>query len=327
MRTCETRVPLYWVPGALEVKHFRAAYIKDSPFRIATAESPDPVVDHANKYVRATKFMRWAHPILKAFGKTPPAVTRRVPDGIRVYCVGDIHGRDDLLREMAERVAADLKVFSCEHAVTVFLGDYVDRGLGSMRVVEQLARGEWPSSMITLAGNHEDLLMAFLENDGVLAAWRSLGGLETLHSYGVNVGLAMAGRDFRAVQAAFAAGFPEHHRQFLEMLNVSTTIGDYFFCHAGVRPGVPLDRQDRNDLLNIREPFLSSKGEHGKLVVHGHTPSVAPEIRPNRIGIDTAAYATGRLTCLILEEDQRRFLHVGSDDVHRGAGSDSIALE
>src|SRR5262245_39962785 len=277
---------------------------------------------------RTSEFVRWANPLLRAFGKTAPplSIARCVPDGMRVYCVGDIHGRDDLLQEMAERVAADLEASSCEHAVTGFLGDYVDRGLGSMRVVERLARGEWPSSMITLAGNHEDLLMAFLESEGVLSAWRGLGGLETLHSYGVNV-QAMAGRDFGAVQAAFAAVFPEHHRHFLEALKVSTVIGDYFFCHAGVRPGVPLDRQDRNDLLNIREPFLSSKGEHGKLIVHGHTPSVAPEIRPNRIGIDTAAYATGRLTCLILENDERRFLHVGSDDVHRGAGSHSIALE
>ena len=243
----------------------------------------------------------------------PVLTTRRVPDGTRVYCVGDIHGRDDLLREMAERVGADMEASSFDHAVTVFLGDYVDRGLGSMRVVEQLARGEWPTSIIALAGNHEDLLMAFLENAAVLEVWRSLGGLETLHSYGVDVGLAMAGRDFGAVQAAFAARFPKRHRDFLETLKVSTAIGDYFFCHAGVRPGVPLDRQDRDDLLNIRDPFLSSEAEHGKLVVHGHTPSVAPEIRPNRIGIDTAAYATNRLTCLVLEKDQRRFLHVGDD--------------
>jgi serine/threonine protein phosphatase 1 len=227
---------------------------------------------------------------------------------MRLYCVGDIHGRDDLLREMAERVEADTQRRSFDQAVTVFLGDYVDRGLGSMRVVEQLARGEWPTPILALAGNHEDLLMAFLEDEGVLEAWRSLGGLETLHSYGVNVGLAMAGRDFGAVQRTFAARFPEGHRHFLESLNISTTIGDYFFCHAGVRPGVPLDRQDRDDLLTIRDPFLSSEAEHGKLVVHGHTPSTAPEVRPNRIGIDTAAYATNRLTCLVLEQDQQVFL-------------------
>jgi serine/threonine protein phosphatase 1 len=110
----------------------------------------------------------------------------------------------------------------------------------------------------------------------------------------------------------FAAQLPESHRHFLERLDISTYIGDYFFCHAGVRPSVPLDRQNRDDLLNIRDPFLSSEAEHGKLVVHGHTPSLAPEIRPNRIGIDTAAYATGRLTCLVLEREQQRFLQVGN---------------
>jgi diadenosine tetraphosphatase ApaH/serine/threonine PP2A family protein phosphatase len=270
------------------------------------------LAEHPAQKVRNTKSMRWANPFLKAFG-TPVLTTRRVPDGTRVYCVGDIHGRDDLLREMTERVGADMKGPSFDHAVTVFLGDYVDRGLGSKRVIEQLAHDEWPTSIIALAGNHEDLLMAFLENAAVLEVWRSLGGLETLHSYGVDVGPAMAGRDFGAVQAAFATRFPKRHRDFLETLKVSAAIGDYFFCHAGVRPGVPLDRQDRDDLLNIRDPFLSSEAEHGKLVVHGHTPSVAPEIRPNRIGIDTAAYATNRLTCLVLEKDQRRFLHVGDD--------------
>jgi serine/threonine protein phosphatase 1 len=241
-------------------------------------------------------------------------IVRRIPDGTRVYCVGDIHGRDDLLKDMAEHVSADMKVRSFDHALTVFLGDYVDRGHGSRHVVEQLARSEWPTPITALAGNHEALLMAFLENAEVLALWRSLGGLETLHSYGVDVAWGNARRDFAAVQTAFAAQFPKHHRRFLESLEVSTYIGDYFFCHAGVRPGVPLDHQNRDDLLNIRDPFLLSEVEHGKLVVHGHTPSVDPEIRPNRIGIDTAAYATGRLTCLVLEKDQRRFMRVGGGE-------------
>jgi len=230
---------------------------------------------------------------------------------MRAYCVGDVHGRDDLLAEMAERVKADLNESSLE-TVTVFLGDYVDRGLGSVRVVARLARGEWPTSIVALRGNHEDLLLAFLEDASILASWRELGGLETLHSYGVNVGSAMAGRDFETVQREFAGRFPQEHRQFLEGLKLSTSIGDYYFCHAGVRPGVPLDRQDRGDLLNIRQTFLSSAAEHGKLIVHGHTPSTDPEIRPNRIGIDTAAYATNRLTCLVLEQDQRRFMQAGA---------------
>ena len=258
------------------------------------------------------------NPFFKAFAKKPPIpITRRVPDGILVYCVGDIHGRDDLLQELAERVEADMKTRSFDKGVTVFLGDYIDRGRGSMRVIEQLANSKWPTSIIALAGNHEDFLLTFLDNGGFLDFWRSQGGLATLHSYGVDVGPAMAGRDFDAVQAAFTAHFPKHHRDFLATLKVSASIGDYFFCHAGVRPGVPLDRQIRDDLLTIREPFLSSKTEYGKLVVHGHTPAVAPEIRPNRIGIDTAAYATGHLTCLVLEKDEQHFLQVVHSDVQQ----------
>src|SRR5262249_18547626 len=189
--------------------------------------------DELAKELRTTKFVRWVNPFFK-LSKTPSpvATTRRVPDGTRVYCVGDIHGRDDLLREMAKRVGADMETRSFDNAVTVFLGDYVDRGLGSMRVVEQLACGEWPTSIIALAGNHEDLLMAFLENAAVLEAWRGLGGLETLYSYGVDVGLAMAGRDFGAVQAAFASRLPKHHRDLLETLKVSTAIGEYSFSET-----------------------------------------------------------------------------------------------
>ena len=213
-----------------------------------------------DRYARATASQRWANPFLKAFGRAPAvATTRRVPEGTRVYCVGDIHGRDDLLRELAERVEGDMKSGRFDHAVTVFLGDYIDRGPGSMRVVEQLASAEWPTSVIALAGNHEDFLLAFLDDAGILDFWRSQGGLETLHSYGVDVGPAMAGRNFAEVQAAFTAGFPKSHRDFLEALKVSASIGDYFFCHAGVRPGVALDRQNRDDLLNIREPFCPAR--------------------------------------------------------------------
>jgi len=275
-------------------------------------------VENLAQKIKTTKFARWVDTFLKSFEGTPSGpVTRRVPDGTRVYCVGDIHGRDDLLRELAGCVEADMKTQSFDHAVTVFLGDYIDRGPGSMRVVEQLASGEWPTSIIALGGNHEDFLVTFLDDAGILDFWRGQGGLETLYSYGVNVGLAMAGRDFAAVQTAFTARLPKHHRDFLKALKVSAVIGDYFCCHAGVRPGVALDRQNRDDLLNIREPFLSSEAEHGKLVVHGHTPAAAPEVRSNRIGIDTAAYATGLLTCLILERDQRHFLPMIGYDAQR----------
>jgi serine/threonine protein phosphatase 1 len=273
-------------------------------------------VENPVKEITVNKFARWANPFFKTLQRTPVVpTTRRVPDGTLVYCIGDVHGRDDLLRDMAERVEADLKTRSFDHAVTVFLGDYIDRGPGSKGVVERLASGNWPTSITALAGNHEDFLLSFLDDAGFLAFWRSQGGLETLHSYGVDVGPAMAGRDFGEVQVAFTARFPQPHRDFLEALKVSAVIGDYFFCHAGVRPGLALDRQNRDDLLNIREPFLSSEAEHGKLVVHGHTPALVPEIRSNRIGIDTGAYATGHLTCLVLEENEQRFLQAGGSGV------------
>ena len=273
-----------------------------------------PHVDDPPETTRINSFARWATSFHKSSlaRARPAATTRRIPDGTIVYCIGDIHGRNDLLREMAERVAADLKKQSFEHSVTVFLGDYIDRGPDSKAVVERLATGKWPTSIIALAGNHEDFLNDFLGDAGILDFWRSQGGLATVHSYEVDVGSAMAGRNFQKVQAEFTARFPKHHRDFLEALRISASIGDYFFCHAGVRPGVALDRQFRDDLLTIREPFLSSEAEHGKLVVHGHTPAVTPEIRPNRMGIDTAAYATGRLTCLVLEKDERRFLPASS---------------
>src|SRR5947208_226071 len=190
-------------------------------------------VSDPTREARNAKSVRWTNLFRNTLRKAPPVpFERRVPDGVRVYCVGDIHGRDDLLGEMAERVKADMEGGSFDQAVTVFLGDYVDRGLGSMRVVERLARSEWPTPMLALTGNHEDLLLAFLEDEAVLEAWRNLGGLETLHSYGVNVGRAMSGRDFQEVQTAFAARLPKSHRDFLERLKVSTAIGDYFFCHA-----------------------------------------------------------------------------------------------
>jgi serine/threonine protein phosphatase 1 len=236
---------------------------------------------------------------------------RRVPDGIRLYVVGDIHGRDDLLGEMACLVDLDLDRGSLDKAATIFLGDYVDRGPGAARVLERLVRCEWPTGFVALAGNHEDMLGAFLTDERILDSWRALGGLETIHSYGVDVSPAMEGKNFKAIQAAFAERFPQSHRRFLGELGSSTSIGDYFFCHAGVRPGVPLELQDRSDLLNIRDAFLSSDEEHGKVIVHGHTRSLEPEIRRNRIGIDTAAYLTHRLTCLVLESNQRRFLQTG----------------
>jgi serine/threonine protein phosphatase 1 len=142
----------------------------------------------------------------------------------------------------------------------------------------------------------------------VLDPWKSFGGLETLISYGVVPPTIADHQQQRELAEAFAHALPNSHRQFLFNLSPSFTSGDYFFAHAGARPGIPLSRQKEQDLLWIREDFLAHKKSFGKIVIHGHTPVIEPDIRPNRINIDTGAYATGRLTCLMLEGEEMRFI-------------------
>ena len=233
-----------------------------------------------------------------------------VPARTRVYAVGDVHGRDDLLAELSGLIARDCASAPGE-VLTLFLGDYVDRGPHSAAVVERLASGRFPTPLRALRGNHEAMLLRFLADASVLEFWRSYGGLETLHSYGVDVSAAMRGGGYEAARDAFSEALPAAHRAFLEATELSATVGDYFFCHAGVRPGTPLADQDEDDLLWIRDGFLSHERPFGKIVVHGHTPVASPEVRVNRINIDTGAFATSRLTCLALEGEGRRFLSVG----------------
>ncbi|GEO15767.1 metallophosphoesterase [Microvirga aerophila] len=184
--------------------------------------------------------------------------------------------------------------------MTVFVGDYIDRGPSSRGVLDRLVSFAFPTPIIPLLGNHETLLLNFLEDASVLQRWRSLGGLETLFSYGVDVREAMTGRGFEAAQYGLLRSFPDEHRRLLLHLPRSVECGDYFFCHAGIRPGVPLTEQDPDDLVWIRDEFLTSDVDHGKLIVHGHTPVPEPDFRRNRINLDTGAFATGRLTCLRL---------------------------
>jgi serine/threonine protein phosphatase 1 len=247
--------------------------------------------------------------------RSHPAST---PKGVRIYAVGDLHGRDDLLNDLAGLIERDCASASGE-VVTLFLGDYVDRGPDSAAVVERLAAGRFPTPLRALRGNHEAVLLEFLADPSALAFWRNFGGLETLHAYGVDVSKAMVGQDYEETRDAFLAVLPASHRAFLESTELSATIGDYFFCHAGVRPGAPLSTQTAEDLLWIRDGFLSYERPFGKIVVHGHTPVANPEIRANRINIDTGAFATSRLTCLALEGEERRFLTVGEPASQFGA--------
>ncbi len=237
-----------------------------------------------------------------------PHPAPRLPDGLRLYAVGDVHGRLDLLEAMARLVEADLATLGGRRAETIFLGDYVDRGQHSAGVVDRLARGDWPTPLLALRGNHEDVLLRFLDDAATLDHWRRFGGLETLHSYGAPIEGPRRGVEFEGTRAAFAAALPAAHRRFFEATALSATRGDYFLCHAGVRPGVALARQRAEDLLWIRGEFLDHAGDFGKIVVHGHTPVPAPELLANRINVDTGAYASGVLTALALQDETRRVL-------------------
>lgn len=228
-------------------------------------------------------------------------------ENTRVYAIGDIHGRLDLL----DRVIAAIKRDVAEHgsdALTVTLGDYVDRGPESRGVIDRLSENPFPTPYVALKGNHERLLEDFLADPRVGPHWWRLGGLETLHSYGVPVRRLMVGKINKETANRLRAALPAQHERFLQSLKTSLSHGRFYLCHAGVRPGVPLERQSERDLLWIRGEFLNSEMDFGKIVVHGHTPVEEPDVRPNRINIDTGAFATGRLTCVALDDGGYRFL-------------------
>lgn len=227
-----------------------------------------------------------------------------------MYVIGDIHGRSDLLDQVAQEIRRDLDRTgeSAENCLTVTLGDYLDRGPDSRGVLERLSRNPFPTQYIALKGNHEELFEGFLHDASGWEFWWQLGGLQTLNSYGIPVATLVVRADFEAASVALRAAVPPSHLQFLLSLRLSLELEQYFLCHAGIRPGIPLHQQSQNDLLWIREEFLASELDFGKIVIHGHTPVKEPEVRRNRINIDTAAFATGRLTCLVLEGPRHRFL-------------------
>lgn len=233
----------------------------------------------------------------------------RLPEGTRIYAVGDIHGRADLLARMRDMIAADIGIARPADALIVLLGDYVDRGPNSDLVLETLSCGDFPAPILPLIGNHEAMLLDFIHRPETGETWRRFGGVETTHSYGVDVAELRAGQNLAAVSERLRAAMPDHHLEFLRSgLHPFYSAGAYFFCHAGVRPGIPLGDQQEEDLLWIRDEFISSDADFGAVVVHGHTPSEQPMVRDNAIGIDTGAYITGRLTCLVLGQREVSFL-------------------
>jgi serine/threonine protein phosphatase 1 len=231
-----------------------------------------------------------------------------LPEQSRIYAIGDIHGRADLVDRIAEEILRDMEADPIDRCVTVTIGDYIDRGPDSRGVLDRLVRNPFPTELVALKGNHEDLFETFLRDPSIADDWRRVGGLETLHSYGIAVAPLMMGKNYNEAADALRLALPPAHLEFLGLLKTSVAAGKYFLCHAGVRPGVPLEQQSEEDLLWIRTPFLESRADFGKIVVHGHTPTEKPEVLPNRINIDTAAFMTGRLTCAVLEPERVRFL-------------------
>jgi serine/threonine protein phosphatase 1 len=232
-----------------------------------------------------------------------------LPEGMRIYAVGDIHGSLDLLDRLQERIVADLASRPAENPIIIYLGDFIDRGEASRQVLDRLLHpgNDLPQAR-HLRGNHEQMLLDCLSEPGRSASWRANGGGECLLSYGVEPLLLRGYADSAEIIERFSELLPQEHLEFLTQLPLSFVAGDFFFCHAGVRPGVDLARQSARDLLWIRDEFLSSRADFGKVVVHGHTPVPQPELLPNRINVDTGACFAGRLTAAVIEGRDVRFI-------------------
>lgn len=225
---------------------------------------------------------------------------------MRVYAIGDVHGRFDCLQQIERAIVRDNAARPpVAGAQVIFLGDYVDRGLASADVVERLSKPGFAGLPARyLIGNHEDALLRFLADPQSAASWLTWGGAATLASYGIAISQAPTRAQLVAAQQALKTALPATHLDFLMQLELMIELGDYLFVHAGIRPGVPIHRQRRADVLEIREPFLSNTGPFPRRIVHGHTVTNDPEVLPHRISVDTGAYATGRLTAAVIEDDR-----------------------
>ena len=194
----------------------------------------------------------------------------------------------------------------------VFLGDYVDRGPDSAGVIEFLLEGiDARFSPVFLKGNHEDLWKRFLDEPEIGPAWFDTGGVMTVVSYGIREGLSGRAANFPAIALRLREAMPAAHHAFLDGLALSHQSGRYVFAHAGIRPRVPVERQDPQDLMWIRREFLGADAFGGLCVVHGHSQVTEAVDLPHRIAVDTGAYHSGRLTCVVLDGADRRFLSTG----------------
>jgi serine/threonine protein phosphatase 1 len=229
----------------------------------------------------------------------------RVPNGVRIYAIGDVHGRVDLLERAFTKIDGHLRQRPCGNPIEVLLGDYVDRGPSSAEVLDLLIWRSKTREMVFLRGNHEAMFLEFLRKPSAYRRWRPLGGLQTLLSYGVT---PQPGDDESHIADLLSFVLPQNHIQFLQDTRTSFTCGDFFFAHAGVHPSFPISQQRDEDLMWIREEFLDHEGPLEKYIVHGHTPVPHPDLRNNRINIDTGAFVSGNLTVIAIEAGQIELL-------------------
>lgn len=233
------------------------------------------------------------------------------PDGIRLYAIGDVHGRLDLLQRMHSTIQTEIERDQPADWRIIHLGDYVDRGPNSKGVLDFLAEQlRRDARNIALCGNHDAGFLNFLDNPRAHSLFARFGGRETARSYGVDADFSS---DAFAQSAAnsLREKLPAEHVALLSS-PFSVSFGDFFFCHAGIRPGVALEAQTPEDLMWIRDDFLDFPGLHPKIIVHGHTPQPDPELLPNRVNVDTLAYQSGVLTALVIDGADKRILSVGA---------------
>ncbi|HWE75848.1 MAG TPA: metallophosphoesterase family protein [Stellaceae bacterium] len=242
--------------------------------------------------------------------RKPEPIPRAVPAGTRVYAIGDIHGSLVPLRLLRDAIREHADAHPIGRKCLIYLGDYIDRGFDSRAVIEMLVNEKLPGfEHVFLKGNHEDGLLRFLADGSNATFWVAYGGIATMFSYGVKPpDPATSDDEVIRARKELAKNLPPDHLDFLAKLESYRIEGDYLFVHAGIRPGVPIEMQREEDLLWIRDEFLRSQQEFGKCVVHGHSISRHPDFQPNRIGIDTGAFASGTLTCLVLEGTKQELL-------------------
>jgi serine/threonine protein phosphatase 1 len=227
-----------------------------------------------------------------------------VPDGERVYAIGDIHGRLDLFAALIRAIEEDDRARGLADVTVILLGDLIDRGPHSAGVLKAVRMWQAVRKLRVICGNHEEMFLDSFDDLNVFRGFMLYGGRETVLSYPVDAA-AFEAAELEEAQAMMIGAVPREDIEFIARFEDYVVIGDYLFVHAGIRPGQPLQEQSPQAMRWIREPFLSHAGLHDRIVVHGHTICDEVELERNRIGIDTGAYMSGRLTAIGLEGDQR----------------------